>query len=213
MIGPDLSGWSKISLLPFPALQTLYFMSQPCGASDIPLGPLWVNEVLMAEPGFGSPAPNTARKGSKPQTSKSTVKGNDGSGKGKLGGEGMRRMGLREKSYSKETHQSATSSQRKQIKRLLLGLFGTILEIPLPRDGQGTNQHRAGKFHYIFCPLISFSVKVFSPFSPFFLSLCFSANSVDSPQAEEKLPAITNLQILSMGNRGRSSQEFVTDSS
>lgn len=158
MIGPDLSGWSKISLLPFPALQTLYFMSQPCGASDIPLGPLWVNEVLMAEPGFGSPAPNTARKGSKPQTSKSTVKGNDGSGKGKLGGEGMRRMGLREKSYSKETHHSATSSQRKQIKRLWLGLFGTILEIPLPRDGQGTNQHTGQGNSMIYFVLSSLSL-------------------------------------------------------
>lgn len=48
------------------------------------------------------------------KTVRAQLKGNDGSEKGKLGGEWMRRMGLREKSYSKETHQPATSSQRKK---------------------------------------------------------------------------------------------------
>lgn len=124
----------------------------------------------------------------------------------------MRRMGLREKSYSKETHQSAISSQRKKIKRLLLGGFGTVLEITLPSDGQGTNQHTGQGNSMIYFVLSSLSPLKPSLHFLIFLSFCFSANSVDSPQAEEKLPPITDLQFLSVGNRGWSTQDFATDS-
>lgn len=164
----------------------------------------------MTEPGFES----STLQGKAPnhKTVRAQLKGNDGSEKGKLGGEWMR-MGLKEKIYSKETHGSAASSWRKKIKMLLLGVFGAILEITLPSDGQGTNQHTGQGNSMTYFVLSSLSLlKSSLPFLRF-LSLCFLANSVDSPQAEQKLPPITDLQILSVGNRGWSSQDFVTDSS
>lgn len=93
-----------------------------------------------------------------------------------------------------------------------MGGFGTVLEITLPSDGQGTNQH-TGQGN----SMTYFVLSYLSPLKPslhflIFLSLCFSANSMDSPQAEEKLPPITDLQILSVGNRRWSTQDFATDS-
>lgn len=64
-------------------------------------------------------------------------------------------------------------------------------------------------------PIIYFvlSVKLYSPFVPSFsLSLCFSADSTDSLQAEEKLPPSTAVEFLSVGNRGPSSRNSVTNS-
>lgn len=91
-----------------------------------------------------------------------------------------------------------------------MGAFATTLAITLVSDGRGTKQH-AG--HYIFCSLASFSVKLYPPFVPSFsLSLCFSADYTDSLQAEEKPPPSTAVEFLSVGNRGPSSQDSVTNS-
>lgn len=153
--------------------------------------------------GLGPQHQTLQGKASNHKTIRAQLKGSDGSEKGKLGGDWMRRMGLREKCYSKESHQSATSSQRKKkIKRLLLGLFGTILEIKLPSDGQGTNQNMGQGNSIIYFILSSLSLLNSFVHLLLFLSHCSSASSVDSPQAEEKLPAIRDLQILSVGNRG-----------
>lgn len=93
-----------------------------------------------------------------------------------------------------------------------MGGFGTVLEITLPSDGQGTNQHTGQGNSMTYFVLSSLSPLKPSLHFLIFLSLCFSANSVDSPQAEEKLPPITDLQILSVGNRRWSTQDFATDS-
>lgn len=85
--------------------------------------------------------------------------------------------------------------KEKKIKRLLLGLFGIILEITLPSDGQGTNQHIGQGNSIIYFVLSSLSLLNSSLHFLLYLSHCFSANSVDSPQAEEKLPAITDLKF------------------
>lgn len=69
---------AKYHFYPFQFTDPLFYEStshcfrHPTGAPGC-TSALWVNEVLMAEPGFGSPTPNTARKGSKPQNSQSTT--------------------------------------------------------------------------------------------------------------------------------------------
>lgn len=150
-------------------------MGQPLAASDIPVGPLGVSEVLMAEPGFGSPAQNTARKGSKAQNSKSTTE---------------RKWWIRErKTWRQVDEENGTKGKilqqwnpsvcnifpkEKRLKGSCWGYLELSWKWHYPGWAGKKLPHGTGKFHYIFFPLISFSVKFFSPFSPLSFSLFFS---------------------------------------
>lgn len=124
--------------------------------------------------GLGPQHQNLQGKALNHKTARAQLKGNDGPEKGKLGGERMQRMGLRGKPYSKETHQSATSSRNKEIKKTLWGLFGTILEITLPTDEQGANQKMGQGNSMTYFVLSSLSLlKVYSPFPPLSFTLFF----------------------------------------
>lgn len=173
-----------------------------------PLGPCEWMKCWWQGLGLGPQHQNLQGKAPNHKTARAQLKGNDGPEKGKLGGEWMQRMGLRGKPYSRETHQSATSSQNKEIKKLFGGLFGNYIAHwwagNKPEDG-------TGKFHDIFCPLISFSVKSLLSISSLFFHFVF--HPILWLLHRQKLPAITGLQILPVGNRGWSSQDFVTDSS
>lgn len=116
-------------------------------------------------------------------------------------------MGLRKKSYSKEIKQSATSSQIKKGKNPPVTDICNYLRDYISQ-WWARNKEDTGKFHYIFCPLTSFSIQLFSPF----LLLSVSANSIDSLQAEQKFPPIIALKFLSIGNRETSNQDFLTNS-